>query len=170
MNYSNFKKFGDFSKIYLWLILWGFFFKTQTGFSSRSTFHHQLLFFGIFVRIMNISLVILILFESRGFWGTWFMHNDRLEIWWRHQRDLRYYLVFFKRSLYYHSHTKFHNQGLTGSEIMTGVEVSFVTDYLMLKKPMLLRVKMASASIIWHWICYCHHCSRPLTTFVKCPI
>ena len=50
--------------------------------------------------------------------------------------------------LYYHSHTKFHNQGLTGSEIMTGVEGSFVTDYLMLKKSMLVRVKMASPSII----------------------
>ena len=76
------------------------------------------------------------------------MHNDRLEIWRRHQRDLRYYLVFFKRSLYYHSHTMFHNQGLTGSEIMTDVEESFVPDYLMLKKSMLVRVEMASPSII----------------------
>ena len=125
-----------------------------------------------YIHFFNNTFPINTAFVNLGnyIWGTWFMHNDRLEIWWCHQRDLRYYLVFFKRSLYYHSHTKFHNQGLTGSEIMTGVEESFVTDYLMLKKSMLVRVEMASPSIIWHWICYCYHCSRPLNTFVKCPI
>ena len=61
--------FGTSPKIYLGIIFWIFFsFKIWTDIGSVSTFEDQVLFLCMFsVRITNIPLTMLVVFEFRGF-------------------------------------------------------------------------------------------------------
>ena len=65
-------KFGDFPKIYLELILWIFFSKHELDFTVPAISF----FFISSVGIMNISLAILVVFESRGFRKNFSLLND----------------------------------------------------------------------------------------------